>query len=401
MNPTLFLRRTMACLLGLGLATCTDDLNGPADPPQEAAALVANGSAPPAPPGLMNVSFGGADLDIWPWTGHGFEGQSADPLNLVFTGNADVVWLRAALRALNGDRSAYGFPNVPPFNCTWTDAHGEMQSAYSEGAGWVANAVQLQCGSYQPVRFHLRLFDAGPWVIAGTHFDLLIPNTPQHQVINWERAEQFVLVDFLRSGLLNPAAPFGFAPLGAAGSVQAIPVPIYNGMPDALKVAFGLPPGPGAVPVPVPTNGLATILNLGTRAPAAADLVESEINVPFNQVIPRPFCSVGPLDYVRLVGPVYVSVSTRVNDAGMLESHNTLRGDLDVTPIDVTTGLPSGPAFRAQISQIDNTGVGPNGTHVNAVQLRKALPPGVGALEVHMLTGPNGAAQYTVREKCN
>jgi len=398
MNPIRTPTRLAACLTILGLAACMDDVTAPVDPALDASATVLSASAPDPPAGLVNVSSGATDLDIWPWTGHDFAGGTADPLNLIFTGDVDIVSLRAALLALDGNRTAYGFPNAFPFNCRWTDAHGEMQSAFSEGDGWVANAVQLQCGSYNPLRFHLRLFAAGPWVIAGTHFDLLIPNTPEHQVISWELAEQVLLVDFLRSGLLA-AAP-AFVPLGAPGYVQTIPAILYDGMPASLRAAIGGPPSSGGAPVPVPTNGVAVLLNIGTRAPITPDLTETDFVVPFNQLIPRPFCSQGAADYVLVQGPVALTTRTRVNDEGMMESHNELRGDLDITPIDVTTGLPSGPTFRAQISEIDNTGAGPLGTHVNAVQQRKALPPGVGFLMKHMITGPNGMAYFTYRENC-
>lgn len=382
-------------------AACSDDGTDPIDVRDGGvAAMSAQPNGPAAPAGLVNVSFAGSSLEVWPWTGHGVDGTTADPLNIVFTGDADIVSLRAALRALDGNRTAFGFPNAPPFNCRWTDAHGEMQTAWSAADGWAGNPVQLQCGDYGLLRFHIRFFPAGNWVIAGTHFDLLIPGTPQHQVISWELAEQIVLVDFLRSGLLDPAAPFGAVPLGMPGAVLSIPAVLYDGMPAALRAVIGGPPSSGGSAVPVPTDGMAKVLNIGTRAAVVEDLTETAFSAPFDQIIPRPFCSSGPLDYVRVQGPVDLTTRTRVNASGQLESHNTLRGDLMITPIDITTGQPSGPAFRAQISEIDNTGIAGSGAHVNAVLQRKALPPGVGALDTHLITGPNGLAKYTHREKC-
>lgn len=395
------IRWIWACLFVLGLAACTDDQTGPADPAADVAALVVNGSAPAAPAGLVNVSFGGTGLYLWPWTSKDVVGTMEDPINIVFVGDVDVVSLRAALLSLDGNRTAFGFPGAFPFNCTWSDAHGEMQTTYSSGDGWVANAVQLQCGSYNPLRFHIRFFEAGGWVMAGTHFDLLIPNTAEHQVISWELAQQLVTVDFLRSGRLHLTAPLAPAVVGPPGAVKAILAPVYNGMPDALKVAVGLPPGSTTSDVPIPNDGVATILNVGTRASVVPGVAESDFVMNYNLVVPRPFCSQGPTDYVLLQGPVSLSTRTRVNDQGMLESHNTLRGELDVTPINPLTGLPNGPTFRAQVSQIDNTGIGPNGTHVNAVLQRKALPPGVGALNTHLVTGPNGMAMYSHSERCN
>ena len=58
--------------------------------------------------------------------------------------------MRSALFALSGDRSAAGLPNVAPFNCTWTDAIGDLQTAWNASSGWVGSAVQLACGASGP-----------------------------------------------------------------------------------------------------------------------------------------------------------------------------------------------------------------------------------------------------------
>jgi hypothetical protein len=385
-----------AVILTVAFAACDDETTSPTDLGLDVApSLSSFGVAPPAPAGLVTVG----SLDLWPWTGRDLSGTTADPINLIFTGDVDVLSLRAALMSLDGDRTSFGFPSTYPFNCTWGDAHGEMQTTYTSGAGWVGSAVQLECGSYDPIRFHIRLFDAGSEVVGAVHFDLLIPGTPQHQVLGWELPQQLVMVDFLRTGLLS-AAP-GAAVLSAAGYVQSIPQPIYNGVPDALKVALGLPPGNTTDPsVPVPNDGVATVLDIASAAAVTPSVVEYSVSAPFDQVIPRPFCSAGPTDFVHVQGPVDITVSTVIDDDGTLSTHNTLDGDLAVTPIDISTGQPSGATFAAQISQVDNAGVGPSGTQVNAITQRKALPPGVGFLQAHLVTGPNGAARFTASEKC-
>ena len=56
--------------------------------------------------------------------------------------------IRAALFALNGDRTAYGMPNVAPLNCTWADAMGANQVTYGAGK-WAGSAIQLECGLYE------------------------------------------------------------------------------------------------------------------------------------------------------------------------------------------------------------------------------------------------------------
>src|ERR1043166_2359479 len=77
-------------------------------------------TSPPA--NLTTVSFDGDQQTIWPFAGTDLSGSASDPINLIFRGHADVRSLRAALMALNGDRTAFGFPNAFPFNCTWSDA---------------------------------------------------------------------------------------------------------------------------------------------------------------------------------------------------------------------------------------------------------------------------------------
>jgi hypothetical protein len=38
---------------------------------------------------------------------------------------------------------------------------GAVQTSYAASSGWTGSAVQLQCGSYASLRFHLRLFEMG------------------------------------------------------------------------------------------------------------------------------------------------------------------------------------------------------------------------------------------------
>jgi hypothetical protein len=394
-------QKAVTVILLVAIAACTDSQGDSLDLPTGVEReMSAVGPAPAPPSDLVPVSFGSESAEIFPWLGKDFAGSISDPVNLIFVGKVDVLSLRAALMSLDGDRTALGFPAGYPFDCTWTDASGDMLTAYSEDGGWVSNPVQLQCGSYDPLRFHIRFFEAGDWVLGGVHLDFLIPNTPYHQVLSWELPEQLILADFQRSGLLDQSAPFSLAPLTAPGGVQEIPAGLYNEIPDDLKTLAGLAPGPTTAPVPVMSDGQATILNLAARAPVVAGETHSDFVVPFDMVAPKPFCPESESDYVLLQGPLHLTTRTRVNSQGMLESHNTLRGELEVTPIDMMTSLPSGRSFRALISGIDNTGVGPNGSHVSARLQQMALPPGTGQQTMHLVTGPNGLAYLRFRERC-
>jgi hypothetical protein len=391
------IRIAAACAVVAGIVACTDEALDPvstADAPPAAMSLNPNG--PPAPGGLGAVSFAGNTLTAWPWTGRDFEATIADPLNILFTGDVDVLSLRAALRALDGDRTAFGMPDAFPFNCTWTDADGEMQSAYTDHAGWVANPVQLQCGDYSPMRFHMRLFPAGDWVVAGVHLDLLIPGTVQHRVISWELAEQLILIDFIRSGLVNPLTDVGQIALGPAGPAgDPIEAVIYNGLPETLQPLLGVAPDPSTGDYRAHSDGLATVFDIPARTPVVPDLTEWEQTFTFDQSIPRPFCNTGAGDWVHVYGPVTISTRVQVNEDGRLESHNMMRGTLDIT------SLVDGSSFRAQISQIDDTGVNAGGAHVSSVLEQKALPPGVGFLKTQLLAGPSGLAKSMRIERCD
>jgi hypothetical protein len=166
-------------ILALMLAAC--GMDAPAGPSDAAAGMQAavSQSAPP-PAGVVSVPAAGASLDLYPYTLVNFSDDPADrfdPINLIFTGSADPRQIRADLMALDGNRPA--LPAAGPFQCVWKDAIGDMQTAYA-GAGWAASVVQLRCGEFGPVRFHLRLFRAGAMTVANAHFEVLIEGTADH-----------------------------------------------------------------------------------------------------------------------------------------------------------------------------------------------------------------------------
>ena len=85
------------------------------------------GTYAPAPSPLVTVSVGEDNLDFWPYTGGDFSSDPVCPINLIFIGEADPRDIRAALFSLDGDRTAAGFPDIPPFNDTWQDAIGFVE----------------------------------------------------------------------------------------------------------------------------------------------------------------------------------------------------------------------------------------------------------------------------------
>src|SRR5690348_11408637 len=100
-------------------AACDDRRDVPAAPRVESSRVAPPAStSAPAPAPLVTVPLPGRTLTLSPFTGFGF-GAESDPVNLIWIGRADPRALRADLLALDGDRTALGFPNVFPFNCTW------------------------------------------------------------------------------------------------------------------------------------------------------------------------------------------------------------------------------------------------------------------------------------------
>jgi hypothetical protein len=370
-------------LLGLLVAGCERSLDPVTQPNTESAddelqkleasAMPTANSTLPSP--LVTASVGDAAVQFWPYTGNNFSGIPQDPINLIFFGQADPRDIRAALLSLDGDRSALGFPAAPPFNSTWDDAIGDEQTAYGAESGipaaancgpkgehspdrfctsrgWTGSSIQLACGPYEGMRFHLRLFKIGNWTVANAHLDVLIPGTTDHQVISWEVAEQFVIADFLRSGLLDQSLPMIPTDQINEAPFRTIPAVIYNGLPIELRVLVGGPTGNVTADVPIGTDGRAMILNLSQRVSRVAEVRTQDFVINFNQAIPKPFCSAGPADYVFVTGPVHLRQTAKLSRAGVYEVYFQAIGELNVTPIDPSTGQPTGATLNASVREI-------------------------------------------------
>ncbi|HEU5303910.1 MAG TPA: hypothetical protein VFU40_04635 [Gemmatimonadales bacterium] len=386
-----------AMILALLTLGCTDDSSNPLGP---GAPSLASGAVPPAH--LVSVTVGGGSLTLWPYTGVDFSGVPQDPINLVFAGQADPRALRAALLALGGDRTAFGFPNVYPFNCVWSDAIGDLQTGYNGTAGWTGSAIQLACGDFGPVRFHVRLFDAGPVTLGNAHFEVLIPGTTEHQVLSWELAEQLATADLARTGLLG-AAPGSTGLINDAPSFREIPAQIYNQLPPDLKQAAGGPTGSVSAPVPIHTDGRATVFqSSGTVAPTPG-VSEQSFVIEWAQVIPRPFCVEGAAEFVLVEGPVSLRKTVELTSAGGLRSEFLASGQLSLTPVDPSTGSPLGPAYRASVEDYQVTGFEDAGGSIEGLVRQMELPQDVvgrGRKIVTLRVGADGATAFDQDIKC-
>jgi hypothetical protein len=391
----LLLRVAQPCgILSLLLLALSCDNDGLAPVPADSDPSFA--SAAPPPGRLVPIAVPGGSLSIWPYTGTDFAGIPQDPINLVFTGRSDPRAIRSALMALDGNRTAFGMPAIPPFNCTWSDAIGDLQTGYSADASWVGSAVQLACGGYGPIRFHVRLFEAGASTLGNAHFEVLIPGTADHQVLSWELAEQLVKVDLLRSGLLDPGNP-----LGSTGSINAVPFreipePIYNGLPANLKSLIGGPGGTVSAPVPIGTDGRATILNLALEAARRAGGSEQSLVITYGQVIPRPFCGSGA-DFLYVEGPVSLRKTVEVSAAGDLTSEFDAAGRLRLTPVNPETGAAIGPSYEAEVKEHQVARFDDRGGRIEGLQVQTELPRNVsghGQRVIRIKVGSRGADNY-------
>jgi len=304
---------------------------------------------PPPPAGVLRLDLADGPLTLWPFTGTDLAGTASDPINLIFVGDADPRQVRQALMALDGDRTAYGFPDAFPFNCTWSDAIGRHQAAWAAADGWQGSAVQLQCGVYGPLRFHLRLFREGKRTLGNVHFEVLIPGTTDHEVLTWEFAEAFVKLDMSRSQALTALAET--PSINPAPTYRTIRYQVYNGLPVALRGALGLPLADQTAPIPIPTNGKATVLALSQPLEHERSDVRLEYDQPFDQVIPKPFCAAGPLDYLKVKGPLHFVHRVKTSRSGRYTATFSAPGILDVVPVNPLSGEATGAAFKALVSE--------------------------------------------------
>lgn len=398
-------------VLAFSVVGCTDAPTTPVRdvPTVRPEQLAAPRNEPPAPAGLVTVAFGGGSLTLWPFTADDLGDKVADPINALFAGTnagyVDPLRIRAALRRLDGNRTAYGFPPTPglPFDCTWRDAVGDEQSAFAEPEQWTGSAIQLQCGEFGPLRFHVRLFGEGPWTIAGTHFELNIPATTTHRVLSWIVAREFLTADLIRSGILAAAPGFSapITPTPAFGK-EPIEVPVYNSLPVGLRALIGGPLGNVGSPVIAPNDGKARLFVVGKAEPIVADLSEQKFTLQFNQTIPKPFCG-GPTDFVKVTGPIYYQSTARVTPAGAYHRTYSARADLNVVAVDAVTGQ-LGPVQLAKILQEHEGSITPAGALARMSYSQRLFKTDGAAGDVQLEVrhfGTRGHDQYRLSETCD
>src|SRR5262245_1855430 len=128
MNPIRLLSHAAAGLLLLVAAGCDLPPVAPQTPSEPREAVIQAGTdvvrqdGSAVPTGLVTLGSEAGPLSLWPYTGSDLAGHASDPVNLLFTGDADPANIRDALLRLDGDRTAFGFRAAYPFNALWSDA---------------------------------------------------------------------------------------------------------------------------------------------------------------------------------------------------------------------------------------------------------------------------------------
>lgn len=362
------------------------------------------------PSELVTVDCFGRPLTLWPYTGAKLDGVPMDPVNLIFTGNADPVQIRAALLGLDGDRSALELPDAYPFNQVWKDCMGGgVQSTYADEGRWLGSVIQLTLGDYQPIRFHLRLFrtaalgdDGLPITIGAAHFEVLIPGTSDHQVLSWNAARDIVVGDMMRSGLLDPDVdlmPIG--PITEAPTFRYIIPAIYNGLPPELRVIVGGPMEDVEEPVGIPNDGHAMMVHLAGAATVTPGEFQDMVTIEFGQIVPRPFCSSGPYDYLRIEGSVDFHNTAKVDRRGRYSYRGGYEGLLTATPVDPVTGQPIGPSFTADVRGNQHGFMRNNNARVRAFDKKITHEAGGPQIEfISLRIAERGADRYRGFYKC-
>jgi hypothetical protein len=211
------------------------------------------------------------------------------------------------------------------------------------------------------------------------------------------------MTDMMRTGLLDATTPLvptqGINP----SPFRTIPAVIYNGLPVALRAAIGGPLGDVTDDVPIGTDGSAPIFNVATFMPWQVG-TETENSVSmYDQVIPKPFCADGPYDYVHVYGPVTLNQVNEITDAGEFISTFRAEGELLVTPIDPSTGAPSGESQRAVVREHHDTYLSDASMRASSMQHQTIIPPADdngGSLLVRLRVNSNGANAYKVLIRC-
>jgi hypothetical protein len=155
--------------------------------------------------------------------------------------------------------------------------------------------------------------------------------------------------------------------------------------------------------VGIATNGSATVLTVTGNVQPVANVDVEDLVVAYGQTVPKPFCASGPSSLVRIEGPISLKQRAQLTPGGEYTVNFTATGGVTVTPIDGTTGLPSGAPYRARI--VERHAGHLNDVLQSAFSLRQQneLPPtgaDRGSLHELLQVGTQGNDHYALDISC-
>ena len=155
--------------------------------------------------------------------------------------------------------------------------------------------------------------------------------------------------------------------------------------------------------VPLPSDGRATFLRVVVPAAIEAGTYPYELQFEYGQIVPRPICQQGPLDYVQVVGPIRFVKEVTVGSDGSLWFTSNYSGKLTITPVDVTVVPPvsSGDAFDAVVNG-NQAGEILGGAFSVVVHDRRIAPQadGTGMQLTRLRVGSSGQNAWEVKDRC-
>lgn len=337
---------------------------------------------------------------IWPFVARVPDrARPSDPVNVVIQG-LDARGVRAVLLSLDAERPAGALiPGIDPA-ARWQDAMGAVQIAYGEGHGWTGGVVQLELGTYEGVRVHLRLFDLGNLTVGNAHLDFLVPGTAEHAVLAWDAAAEVVRAELVRSGVLveAPAVSERITP----SPYRDIPGAVLGVLPDGLRDWLALPAE--AERHPIRSSGRALIFQATQAEPGAPGIWTREIELPVETTLVKPFCRSAEDEWVHLKGTLRLSHRV-IQGAGRFSTSFTAQGLLRVTPLDAQQRNPSGIPYAARVSErylgfIDDGGPRASVVREHSEFLSDGGPGETRAATERVLVEPGREPDHWVRQRC-
>jgi hypothetical protein len=133
-----------------------------------------------------------------------------------------------------------------------------------------------------------------------------------------------------------------------------------------------------------------------------ADTWTRDFTVEFNQVIPRPLCSGGALDWLAAEGPVNFHQRVTVSPDGQYDYEAEIRGHLTATPVDILQQPPSptGDSFNALASDVQSGFINNRSSYV-MMQGKRITHEGRAEYQfIRLQVHERGAKHFRTRVKC-